>query len=160
MCFTPAEFLAFAKVVERGQQRKLEDLQHGNRGASLLPGKALPQCGLFLSLQATYAPAWLGDDLEPQQLLLGRIQPLHQFVHAVARHCAKAGLPQPNDVIEHCGRACILFGAPPPGVLDEVDGTQMPGIPVRQLGLLQPGDVGRLGPPPCHDATMPFASLT
>ena len=28
----------------------------------------------------------------------------------------------------------------------------MPCIAVRQLGLLQMDDVGRLGPPPCHDA--------
>lgn len=94
----------------------------------------------------------LGDDLEPQQLLLGSVQLLHQLVHAVARHGAQAGLAQPDDIVEHCGRARLLFGAPPPGVLDEVDGSQVPGIPVRQLGLLQPGDVGRLGPPPCHDA--------
>ncbi|KOC28355.1 hypothetical protein GL58_24320 [Comamonas testosteroni] len=59
---------------------------------------------------------------------------------------------QPDNVIEYRGQACILFGAPPLGVLDEVDGTQVPGIPVYQLGLLQTGDVGRLGSPSCHDA--------
>lgn len=51
---------------------------------------------------------------------------------------------QPDNVIEYRGQASILFSAPPLGVLDEINGTQGPGIAVRQIG--------RLGSPSCHDA--------
>ncbi len=134
------------------EQRKRHHLQHGHLGANFLLAKVLPERSLFLGLQAAYAPARLDDDLQPQQLLLGGIQFLHQLAHAVASDSPLAGLAQPDDVIEYGGRSRFLSGTAPPCLLDEVNGTQMPGIPVRQLGFLQTGDIGRLGPPPCNDA--------